>query len=94
MDLAIGAKAVFVMMSLFGKDGAAKLVPRCTYPLTGMRCVSRLYTDFATFDLDPKAGPTVRETFGISVADLAAQLKMLGATEVLSRGATAYRRSN
>src|SRR6201997_2915520 len=38
MDLAIGAKRVFVMMSLFTKDGAAKLVRECTYPLTGLRC--------------------------------------------------------
>ncbi|HZU46806.1 MAG TPA: 3-oxoacid CoA-transferase subunit B [Mycobacterium sp.] len=74
MDLAIGAKTVFVMMSLFGKDGAAKLVPECSYPLTGVRCVSRLYTDFAAFDFDSETGPTVRETFGICVADLLRQL--------------------
>ncbi|BBY08215.1 3-oxoacid CoA-transferase subunit B [Mycobacterium noviomagense] len=76
MDLAIGAKAVFVMMSLFGKDGAAKLVAQCSYPLTGVHCVSRLYTDFATFDVDAKTGPTVRETFGVGAADLAARLKL------------------
>lgn len=78
MDLAIGAKAVFVMMPLFGKDGAAKLVPECSYPLTGLHCVSRLYTDYATFDLDVKADPTVRETFGISGAELAARLNTVG----------------
>src|SRR3954451_21485659 len=44
MDLAIGAKQVFVMMTLFAKDGTAKLVRDCTYPLTGLRCVSRVYT--------------------------------------------------
>ena len=49
MDLAIGAKDVFVMMSLFTKDGAPKLVPHCTYPLTGLACVSRVYTEHATF---------------------------------------------
>ena len=49
MDLATGAKQVFVMMTLFAKDGAAKLVPSCTYPLTGLACVSRVYTDLATF---------------------------------------------
>ncbi|HVC74342.1 MAG TPA: 3-oxoacid CoA-transferase subunit B, partial [Mycobacteriales bacterium] len=49
MDLAIGAKQVLVMMTLFAKDGAAKLVPSCTYPLTGLACVSRVYTDLATF---------------------------------------------
>ena len=72
MDLAIGAKRVYVMMSLFTKDGIAKLVPECSYPLTGLRCVSRVYTEFATFDLDPTHdGVRVRETFGISASALA-----------------------
>src|ERR687889_955787 len=53
MDLAIGAKQVFVMMTLFAKDGTSKLVPRCTYPLTGVHCVSRVYTDYAVFQMDP-----------------------------------------
>jgi hypothetical protein len=51
MDLAIGAKQVFVMMELLTKNGESKLVERCSYPLTGLRCVSRLYTDLAIFDL-------------------------------------------
>ncbi|MGH3251154.1 MAG: CoA-transferase [Trebonia sp.] len=50
MDLAIGAKQVLVM-TLFAKDGRPKLVPACTYPLTGTGCVSRVYTDLAIFDL-------------------------------------------
>jgi len=53
MDLAIGAKQVFVMMELLDKSGKSKLVERCTYPLTGLACVSRLYTDLAVFDLTP-----------------------------------------
>src|ERR1700716_3802994 len=67
MDLAIGAKSVYVMMNLFAKDGTAKLVPSCTYPLTGMRCVNRIYTDYAVFDIDRDTGAVrVRETFAIT----------------------------
>lgn len=51
MDLAIGAKQVFVMMELLNKQGEAKLVEHCTYPITALRCVSRVYTDHATFHL-------------------------------------------
>ena len=65
MDLAIGARQVFVMMSLFAKDGKPKLVPECTYPLTGRGCVSRIYTDLATFAVEP-GGVRIVETFGIS----------------------------
>lgn len=73
MDLAIGAKQVFVMMTLFAKDGTAKLVPACTYPLTGIGCVSRVYTDHAVFDIEPE-GVVVRETFGITLDELADRL--------------------
>ncbi|XVU29218.1 3-oxoacid CoA-transferase subunit B [Actinoplanes sp. CA-054009] len=69
MDLAIGAKQVFVMMTLFDKRGRPKLVPSCTYPLTGVRCVSRVYTDLATFDVGP-GGAVIRETFGITGDEL------------------------
>jgi 3-oxoadipate CoA-transferase beta subunit len=67
MDLAIGATSVFVMMTLFAKDGTAKLVPECTYPLTGLRCVRRVYTDHGIFEIDPTGNGQVRvlETFGI-----------------------------
>ena len=74
MDLAIGAKNVFVMMNLFAKDGVAKLVPECTYPLTGLRCVCRVYTDYTTFDVDQEAGVRVRETFGIGMAELVSRM--------------------
>lgn len=73
MDLAIGAKDVFVMMTLFAKDGSPKLAPACTYPLTGLACVSRVYTEHATFLVGPD-GVTVVETFGITVDDLEARL--------------------
>ncbi|MFC5729396.1 MULTISPECIES: 3-oxoacid CoA-transferase subunit B [Nocardioides] len=73
MDLAIGAKQVFVMMTLFAKDGSPKLVPECTYPLTGMGCVDRVYTDLATFALGAD-GVRVLETFGTTVDDISARL--------------------
>lgn len=69
MDLAIGAKQVFVMMSLFTRDGASKLVAECTYPLTGRRCVSRVYTDHAVFEITGD-GVWVRSTYGISLDEL------------------------
>ncbi|WP_039804758.1 3-oxoacid CoA-transferase subunit B [Nocardia araoensis] len=75
MDLAIGAKQIFVMMTLFTKDGTPKLVPTCTYPLTGVGCVSRVYTDLAVFDIQPDA-VVVRDTFGIALPELAGRLDM------------------
>jgi 3-oxoadipate CoA-transferase beta subunit len=69
MDLAIGAKSVFVMMTLFTDAGAPKLVPACTYPLTGLRCVSRVYTDYGVFLLS-EDGVAIRETYGIEESDL------------------------
>ncbi len=51
MDLAVGAKRVFVMMEHVTKRGEAKLVERCSYPLTGIGCVARVYTDLATLDV-------------------------------------------
>ncbi|MFB6831112.1 3-oxoacid CoA-transferase subunit B [Streptomyces hydrogenans] len=75
MDLAIGAKKVFVMMTLFTKTGAPKLVPRCTYPLTGLGCVHRVYSDLAVLDITPD-GVMVRETFGTGVDELADRLDL------------------
>jgi 3-oxoadipate CoA-transferase beta subunit len=75
MDLAIGAKSVFVMMTLFTRAGAPKLVPACTYPLTGVGCVDRVYTEYAVFDLGP-GGVTVRETFAITFDELAGRLEV------------------
>lgn len=73
MDLAVGAKSVYVMMTLFAKDGTPKLVPECTYPLTGLGCVNRVYTDLATFVITA-GGVVVRETFGITFEELSSRL--------------------
>ncbi len=60
MDLALGARDVFVMMDHQTKGGESKVVAQCTYPLTGIGCVSRIYTDLAVLDVTP-AGLSVRE---------------------------------
>ncbi|WP_407309456.1 3-oxoacid CoA-transferase subunit B [Pseudomonas sp. nanlin1] len=70
MDLATGARQVFVMMDHLTKTGESKLVPQCTYPLTGIGCVTRIYTDMAILDVTPK-GLQVREILAdISFEDL------------------------
>ncbi len=63
MDLAIGARQTFVMMTLLTRDGRPKLVPECTYPLTGLGCVSRVYTDLAIFLIE-SGRVVVRDLFG------------------------------
>ncbi|NWF33641.1 CoA transferase subunit B [Stenotrophomonas sp. SAM-B] len=84
MDLAIGAKQVFVMMDLLTKQGQSKLVAECSYPLTGLRCVSRVYTDVAVFDLG-KDGATVLEMVdGVTLAKLS---ELTGLPLQMSEGA-------
>jgi 3-oxoadipate CoA-transferase beta subunit len=79
MDLATGAKDVYVMMTLFTKIGESKLVEHCSYPLTGLACVSRVYTDYAVFDIKPD-GVHVLATYGITLAELRERVnvKLLG----------------
>jgi 3-oxoadipate CoA-transferase beta subunit len=70
MDLAVGARRVFVMMEHLTRKGEPKVVERCTYPLTAVRCVSRIYTDMAVLDVTP-AGLTVVDMMdGLSLAEL------------------------
>lgn len=63
MDLAIGAKNVWVMMDLLTKDGKPKIVAECSYPLTGLSCVSRVYTGHGVFDVG-SGHLILREAFG------------------------------
>ena len=71
MDLAIGAKQVFVMMEHQTKSGESKIVARCTYPVTGLGCVTRIYTDLAVIDVT-RAGLVVIDIVdGLSFDELA-----------------------
>jgi 3-oxoadipate CoA-transferase beta subunit len=54
MDLAIGAKQVWVMMELLTRQGQSKVVAECSYPLTASACVRRIYSDLATLDITPQ----------------------------------------
>ena len=70
MDLAVGAKQVLVMMEHLTKKGESKIVKRCTYPLTGARCVSRIYTDLAVMDVKPDGLHVVDIVDGLSFEEL------------------------
>ena len=72
MDLAVGAKQVFVMMDLMTKTGESKLVDKCSYPLTGIGCVTRLYTDVAIFELGPDGAEVIEMHGGLSLPELEA----------------------
>lgn len=72
MDLAIGAKKTYVMMDLRTKTGESKLVDACTYPLTGIGCVSRVYTDVAVFDLGAEGAHVIDIVEGLSFDELQA----------------------
>jgi 3-oxoadipate CoA-transferase, beta subunit len=70
MDLAIGAKKTYVMMEHLTKAGQSKIVPTCTYPLTGVGCVSRIYTDLATIDITPQGLRVIDMVEGLSLGEL------------------------
>ena len=70
MDLAIGAKQTWVMMDLLTKQGASKVVERCTYPLTGIGCVKRIYTALCTLECTPRGLVLVDLVEGLGHAEL------------------------
>jgi len=70
MDLAVGAKKTYVMMEHLTKSGESKIVPVCTYPLTGVACVSRVYTDLATIDITPQGLRVIDRVEGLSFEEL------------------------
>ena len=68
MDLVVGVPKIFVMMRHTGRDGEAKLLERCTYPITGLGCVTRVYTDLAVLDITPDGFRLVELTEGNELA--------------------------
>jgi len=72
MDLAIGAKKTYVMMEHTTKSGEMKIVERCSYPLTGVGCVARIYTDLAVIDVTPQGLVVTAMAKGLALADLQA----------------------
>ena len=70
MDLAIGAKKTFVMMEQLTRQGESKIVQRCTYPLTGIGCVSRIYTDHAVIEVTEEGLVALEWVDGLSFEEL------------------------
>jgi 3-oxoadipate CoA-transferase beta subunit len=70
MDLAIGAKRVYVMMEHLTKQGQSKIVERCTYPLTGIGCVNRIFTDLAVIDVTKEGLRVIEIVPGLPLDEL------------------------
>jgi 3-oxoadipate CoA-transferase beta subunit len=70
MDLAIGARQTWVMMDLLTKQGVSKLVNQCSYPLTGIGCVKRVYSDLATLECTPQGLKLIDTVDGLTHAEL------------------------
>ena len=75
MDLALGAKQTWVMMDLLTKTGESKVVPKCTYPLTAIGCVKRIYSDLATLECSPE---------GLRLIDVVPGLDRVGLEKLIS----------
>jgi len=75
MDLAIGAKQTWVMMDLLTKKGESKVVAQCSYPITGIACVKRIYSELATLECTPNGLKLIDTVDGLTHAELE---KMLG----------------
>ncbi len=75
MDLAVGAKQTWVMMDLLTKQGESKVVQACTYPLTGIACVKRIYSDIATLECTPQGLRLIDLVDGLTHVELE---KMIG----------------
>ena len=72
MDLAVGAKKVFVMTNHVTKDGEPKIVRELTYPVTGKHCVDRIYTDLCVIDVTDSGLKVIEKVNGLSFTDLQA----------------------
>ncbi|MFM9901211.1 MAG: 3-oxoacid CoA-transferase subunit B [Polaromonas sp.] len=70
MDLAIGAKQTWVMMDLLTKKGDSKVVAQCSYPLTGIGCVKRIYSELATLECTPQGLKLIDKVDGLEHAEL------------------------
>ena len=70
MDLAVGAQQTWVMMDLLTKDGKSKVVSQCSYPLTGIACVKRIYSDLATLACTPHGLKLIDLVDGLSMMEL------------------------
>jgi 3-oxoadipate CoA-transferase, beta subunit len=70
MDLALGARRVVVMMEHLTKSGESKIVERCTYPVTGLGCVNRIYTDLAVIDVTPQGLAVAAMAEGMTLDEL------------------------
>ncbi|MFN0038350.1 MAG: 3-oxoacid CoA-transferase subunit B [Burkholderiales bacterium] len=86
MDLASGAKKVFVMMEHLTKSGQSKIVRQCSYPLTGIACVHRIYTDLAVIDVTPDGLRVIDMAEGLTLDEL---IRLTGVPLVLDPGQVA-----